>query len=417
MKFNSFTICAAIIVFGAAGFFVGRLTTHHDGSRPSSFNDEAPTRSARNAGASGGGPAARDLAERRSTRAASMASGNRKDRLEAIVRGENALDRSRAFLAFIDTLGPDEFEDAVAHFRSLGITQDRMGEYSMLLTAWAKADPTAALAYAQTNTQGDFARTTILSTWAANDPNAAIRWAEANHDGDGPNPHLAGVIRGIASQDPNRATELLTSMPRSRERGQALDAMIPHLVAMGVDEARKWINQLDDEALRNGALERTASRIAQIDPAAAVDMLLANPGQAADRRFDEVFRMWASQDQSAAIDSMKSLPAGEIRSNALRGIVSNTVSRDPAAAVAMLDTYASDVNDDVIRSAAWGAFRQDPSVSVGLIARYSDPNTQNRMYRRTLGIWLEQDPAAARTWINSNRLPEDVLNALGDRLR
>lgn len=420
MKLTPLTLSAAVVSFAAVGFLVGRITSAPDG-QPTGGDDSAmlDTRPARPGQPLAGNDSAlrRDADQRRSARDDRATPEDRNTRLEAIVRGENALDRSRSLLAFIDQLGPDDFEDAVAHFRSLGITEDRMGEYALLLTAWAKADPIKALEYAQANTQGDFARTTILSSWASADPEAAIRWATNNHTGDGPNPHLAGVIRGIAAQDPARATDLLTSMPRSRERGQALDGILPHLIALGAEETRNWINKIDDESLRNGALERSAVRIASTDPAMAADMLIANPSEAADRRLDDVYQAWASQDPSAALTSMNALPAGDLRSNALRGIVSNTARENPQAVAALLDTYSGDVNDRVIRSAAWSSFRQDPSVSADLISRYSDPGTQSRMYRRTLNVWLDRDPEAAKAWIDTNPLPDNVREDLAERLQ
>ena len=173
-------------------------------------------------------------------------------RLEGIVRGENPLDRNRALLAFIDQLAPEDFQEAVEHFRSLGITENRFGEYSLLLSAWAKTDPLAALGYAREKTRGNFATNTILTSWASIDPQSAIRWAEANHTGDEANPFMAGVIRGIAGTDPELATSLLTSMPRSTERGEALDAVLPYLLAKGNDAARAWIENIK----RRGAPQR-----------------------------------------------------------------------------------------------------------------------------------------------------------------
>lgn len=420
MTLTPITLSAAVLTCAALGFFIGRITSPDDlqaGSEGASeMRDTRPSRAGQPPAGSDGGPT-RPRAERTaSTRDSLATSEARQSRLESIVRGENPLDRSRALLAFIDQLGPDDFEDAVAHFRSLGITEDRMGEYAMLLNAWAATDPIRALEYAQANTRGDFARNTVLTSWATADPEAAIRWANANHEGDGANPHLPGVIRGIAASDTGRATELLTSMPRSTERGQALDGIIPHLLALGAEEARDWINNIDDDSLRNGALERSATRIAAIDPAMAADMLIANPGRATDRRLNNVYREWANQDQGAALSAMSALPQGDLRSNALRGIVSSAARENPQAAVALLDSHQGDVNDRVIRTAAWSSFRQDPATSADLISRYSDPRTQERMYRRTLDVWLDRDSDAARNWINSNPLPESVIEHLADRL-
>jgi hypothetical protein len=329
-------------------------------------------------------------------------------RLEGIVRGENPLDRNRALLAFIDQLAPEDFQEAVEHFRSLGITENRFGEYSLLLSAWAKTDPLAALGYAREKTRGNFATNTILTSWASTDPQSAIRWAEANHTGDEANPFMAGVIRGIAGTDPELATSLLTSMPRSTERGEALDAVLPYLLAQGNDAARAWIENIKDEALRSGAMQRVADRFAATDPAGTAAWLLANPSEATQRRMDDVYRTWAGQDERAAMASLETLPSGDNRSNALRGILNSMAESDPAKAVSIMDRYPSDLNDRVVGDFVWSSYRSNPAIAVDQIARMSNNGYRDHLYRRTLGNWMERDPAAATAWINSNPVPEPV---------
>jgi hypothetical protein len=336
-------------------------------------------------------------------------------KLEEIVRGENALDRNRALLAFIDQLAPGDFENVIDSFRKLGITQNRMGEYSLLLTAWAEADPMAALAYAKVNTGTRFATNTIISTWAAKDSEGAIRWALANHEGEGANPYLAGIIQSIAGTDPTRATQLLTSMPRSQERGEALDQMLPHVLKQGADSARAWIEGISDEALRNGAMVRAADQLAAADPAGTVSWLLANPGEASQRRLDDVYSTWAAKDENAALASMASLPAGENRSNALRGLVTSVAVRDPQAAVAMLDRYPSDVDDRVVRNVVWHSFGSDPNLAMNQIARIADQGDRERMYARSLEAWMDRDATAANAWLQRNTVPDSVIQRLNRR--
>jgi hypothetical protein len=334
--------------------------------------------------------------------------GERTVRLESIVRGENPLERNRALLAFLDQLAPGDFEEAVGHFRSLGITENRMGEYSLLLTAWAQADPLTALAYAEKNTRGGFAQDTILTSWAATDPDAAIRWAQSQYDGDGANPFMPGIIRGMVETNPARATELLTSMPRSGERGKGLDYMLPHLLQQGPDATRAWIATITDESLKDGAMLRAAGQMAVIDPAGTADWLVANPSEASQRRMDDVYSAWAKSDRQAALNSFIALPAGEIRSNALRGVVSSVAAENPQAAVSMMNQYPNDVNDRVVQNFVWHSFRSDPSTAADQIARMTDERQRDRMYQRTLGAWIDRDPASAQTWIQSNTLPEAV---------
>lgn len=367
-------------------------------------------------GETSGGPVVRKIQRsERGERLARTGVGSVKERLaklEGIIRGENALDRNRALLAFIDQLGPGDFEEAVARFRSLGMTEERFGEYSLLLSAWAKEDPMAALTYAKENTGNRFATNTILATWASTDPDAAIRWAEANHDGDGANPYMAGIIRSLAATDPVRATQLLTGMPKSVERGEALDSMLPHLLTKGGDATRAWIASLTDDALRSGAMMRVAEQLAETDPAGTAAWLMANPSEATQRRMDDVYSAWARKDQQAAISSLTALPVGENRSNALRGVVSSIAMEDPKAAVAMMDRFPNDVTDRVVQNFIWHSFGNDPETAVTQIPRITDERDRERMYGRTLEAWMEEDNSAATAWLRKNPVPPAVLERL-----
>jgi hypothetical protein len=415
MKIPPLTILAALVVVGAGAFMAGRVSSTDPAANAA--NDPEGTRPTRASSLTSATESAAERMRRNSkNERRSESATTRLTRLENIIRGENPLDRSRALLAFIDQLAPEDFEAAVAHFRSLGMTEERMGEYGLLLSAWAKADPLSALSYAQQNTRNRFATDTILSTWATIDPDAAIRWAEANHTGDGANPNLAGIIRGIAATDPQRATQLLTSMPKSVERGEALDAMMPHLLAQGNEATRAWIEAITDDSLRNGAMMRAAERMAGTDPAGTVAWLLANPGEAAQLRMDDVYSTWMRKDEQGAMSSLGTLPAGEIRSNALRGIVSNVAMNDPTRAVSIMDSYPSDVNDGVVRNFIWHSFGNDPALAATQIARIQDADYRDRMYLRAVGRWIERDPAAAGAWMRGNTLPPSIQEQLQTRL-
>ncbi|MEO7099915.1 MAG: hypothetical protein ABI162_11175 [Luteolibacter sp.] len=407
MKLKPITLLAALAIIGAGGFMAGRVSSPAPAA--TAGNGPAETRSPRSSQSmTGSAEVQKSPHGKRPEQAKTQISKDRLAKLDSIMRGENALDRNRALLAYIDQLGPNDFEEAVAHFRELGITDSRMGEYSLLLSAWAGADPVAALAYAEENTREGFAADTILATWASADPEAAVRWAKANFDGDGANPYLAGIIRGIAGSDPARATELLASMPRSEERAKGLDAFLPHLIQQGAEATQAWIAKLTDDSLKNGAIMRSADKLAAIDPAGTASWLLANPGEASKRRMDDVYSTWAQKDEQAALNSFTSLPAGEDRTNALRGVITSVAMDNPKEAISMLDRYPNDVNDQVVRNVIWHSFGSDPSLAVSQIPRITDEGQRNQMYRRAVGNWLERDPAAAQAWMRSNPLPEAV---------
>jgi hypothetical protein len=417
MKLTPLTALAALVLIGFGGFMAGRVSSPASPSAgPDASAEARPTRSAAR-------EASTSLAEtkrsaRQATAEKSETGGTTADRLarmEAIVRGENPLDRNRALLAFIDKLAPGDFEQVVANFRSLGITDSRLGEYSLLLTAWAQADPLSALTYAKKNTSNSFATETILTSWATTDPEAAIRWAQADYTGDGANPYMPGIIRGLVESDPARATQLLAGMPRSEERGKGLDYILPHLLKQGSEATRSWIAAISDETLRNGAMMRAAEKLAATDPAGTASWLLANPGDAANRRMDDVYSAWANKDQQAALSSLNTLPAGDTRSNALRGVVSSVAVADPKAAVTLMDQYANDVTDRVVQNFVWHSYGTDPALAASQIARIGDEGRRDEMYRRMLDNWIERDAASAQAWIASNPLPQSVRDRIARR--
>lgn len=416
MKWNATTTAATCLTVGLAGFFAGKMTGTKGGGEADELIERARQVSAERPSPSRDGSSVdrRDSAGRpiRTANRSETTFEERLDDMEKIVRGENALDRGRAMLSWIDSLSPDEFEDAVARFRSLGITDARMGEYAMLLTAWAQADPLAALAYTTENTRGGMATGTVLAAWASRDPDAAIAWAEANHEGDGANPYMVGIIRAIAETNPTRATELLQGLPFGSERGEALAAMVPHLLKMGPESAKQWISALSDERLRDGATARFAEEMAKSDPAGTASWLLANLGEASTRAVDEVFEEWAKTDKAAAVNSFKQLPEGDARTRALRGLVTIEARSDPQAAATLMDTYPGDVDDRMVYHFMWNSFDKAPAVALSQATKISDENRRNRMYEHTLSSWLERDQAAAQRWIDSANLPESVLRSL-----
>lgn len=420
MKLNATSATAACIIVGIGGFLVGKVTTGpSEKSEADRLLESTDRMIGQSRGATGGQDGERRPTGNRPLRPGSSTSDStfdeKLDSMEEIVRGENALDRGRAMLEWIDSLAPEDFEDAVARFRSLGLTEARMGEYAMLLTAWAEVDPIAALTYTTENTRGGMATGTVLSAWASRDPEGAISWAKSNHEGDDANPYMVGIIRGIAGSNPTRATEILEELPFSRERGQALEAMMPHLINLGSESAKAWIANLSDDRLRDGAIARFAEQMAKEDPAGTASWLLANLSESSTRSVDEVYEEWARKDPSAALASIGDVPEGAARSRALRGIITVEAREDPGAAAALMDRYSDVVDDSTVMHFVWNSFRDEPAIAMNQVSKIEDEGRRNRMYERALESWLDDDQSAAQRWIDSANLPESILKKLPQR--
>ena len=335
--------------------------------------------------------------------------------IEDIARFDDAIARNNALLALIDSLSPEQFLSVVDSFRQLGITDERRGEYEMLLTAWAKVNPSEALAYASENTRGGFARNTILSTWAVTNPDAAIDWAEANHDNpDRANPWLVGVIEGIAPYDITRATDLMQTMPRSEQRGDALRSVLSQLMAADPEDAKNWTATIEEDYLRSGAAAFTAEAIARKDPADAAEWLAGlGDVDALNRAAEDITSDWYRENPEAALSWISSLPP-EAMSEAAEGVVGNIVRENPVEAAEYLSQLATshpDANfDSAIRDLVRGATRSDPELAAVWVGGLTNNDDQTRYYHRVLGDWRNQDSAAAELWMRQNEanLPDSI---------
>jgi hypothetical protein len=411
MKLKPISIAAALALI-AGGFMVGRISTSEADS--AQVKDLGAARGTRSSSRELADSSEKKVSTRATKRDTSVAEAgkNRLARLDAIMQGESPLDRNRALIAFVDQLAPGDFEGVVAHFRSLGITDERRGEYALLLGAWAEVNPTAALAYAKENTQGNFAKDTILTTWANRDPEAAIQWANTQFSGDGANPYLPGIIRALAVTDATRAYELLSRMPMSTQRAEGLDYMLPHILRQGADAARAWIAAIKDDSLRNGAMLRAAEGLAELEPAATAQFLIDQPSEATQRRLDNVYSIWGKKNLTEAMSSYQSLAPGTNRSLALSGLIGTVTVDSPEKGLALMDQNAADIDDQVVQRYIWHSFGKNPQLAASQISRIQEPETQDRMYRRALKSWIEEDAASAQAWIQSNPLPQSVTDYL-----
>ncbi|MBK1832855.1 hypothetical protein [Roseibacillus ishigakijimensis] len=403
-----------------AAYFAGKSLTPTDSAEGASVQATKSVRANVSGGSAPGttpdSTTSRSSAQARLEAAPMVRKGSSPEEMMAdIALSEDPLERTNALLALIDSLDPSQFESVVASFRDLGITRERWGEYRMLLTAWAKVDPQNALTYASENTDGTFARNTILATWAATNPEGAIAWAEANHDNpDEANPWLVGVIEGLAPHDLGRATALMETMPRSRQRGDALESILSNMLARNPEDAKNWSATITDDVLRAGAYAMTAEAIARKDAEEAATWL-AGTGDidALNRVGEDIVEDWYRQSPEAATQWVTNLPPEAISEGA-EGVIDNMVREDPVNSALWLSdlmTTHPDTNfDSAVDELVRGSTRRDPELAATWVSAYRDEGHRNRNYHRVLGDWNNQDSQAAKAWMQQNidSLPNSI---------
>lgn len=330
--------------------------------------------------------------------------------IRKIMQIDDPIKRANLLLSVIENMSSDDFRKVVDDFRSLGITHQRMGGYTQLLHAWAKVDPDAALAYSQENKGSDTAEKIILASWAKDNPSAAIEWAKENYDGDGANPYLAGVIQGLASTDPGLATELLETLPRSRDTYQALEHLINNFSTGEPEVALAWLDSIADERLKQGASGRLIGRLAKEDPAVIAEWAASHEDATTQKTsLKAVASSWAKKDLSEASEWVSSLTSGQ-KVNAAQGLIGELIKEDPnEAADWMLTMQNEEDYQSLVNSYVWSAHGSgQPQAALSQIPNLESESMQNSAYTQNLMLWAREDVAAASEWLAANEVPEDV---------
>lgn len=326
---------------------------------------------------------------------------------------DDPIARTRAFLAFVEQLEPGQFQEAVENFRELGMTRERMGDYAILLSAWAKADPYAALAYAKDTTETPFARQTILGTWARDSPDEAIQWAQTNFTGDDDdaNPWIEGIIKGLAHSNQDLASKLLTDLPRSRERGRALRTLLAsHLNSSGQEGAKNWAQSINDPFLQGSVATRVADELAKGDPEGAMEWSASLGEDTLKRAAPEVIDRWIKEDKNAAT-AWINRQNDDVRAAAANSYVQN-LSLDEADEWLSKNATSGDY-DRAIQDLARRAIRGDsPEFGADWIMRITNERQRNRTFHRNLRSWQRKDREGLINYAQNNPVPESILRRL-----
>ncbi|MCP5533188.1 MAG: hypothetical protein H7A48_08450 [Akkermansiaceae bacterium] len=333
--------------------------------------------------------------------------------LPEIVRSGDPLERQEALIKLLAGMAPEDFPAFAEQFRQLDHFADSHGEYEMILRAWAKVDPLGALEVSSNRPDGGWDTRTLLAAWAGNDAAAAEQWALSHHEGDGPNPYLTAVIRGLAAYDVNRASELAATMPRSRERGEAMDAVTRALFVQGADAAMAFPATLDDPDLRGGYVSMISDRLARKDAETAATWLASmNDGEAQRRGARTIASALAQKDVREASQWVAKLdPAAQ--AEAARGVIVPMSNGDIQGTARWVSTLSGVPGyDSVVEEFVWSCDVRDPEQSAAWIQAISDEAQQARLYHRMLGGWSNRDDAAVRDWVAANNanLPNSVRN-------
>src|SRR5947209_4502277 len=272
-----------------------------------------------------------------------------KKALETILNETDPRQRLTDLPAFISTLKPGQYADALRRIRNLPGSSDRDLAIRLLVSSWVQSDPNGALQFAASNTGYENIAEDVFQQEAANGVQGAIDRALALPNPDLRYQALRGIVGFLADTDPAAALAL------AQRSGD-----FPGNEPLSNLAYREWAN-VDPAAAAAQAAQNSGdggwrSPINQVvrtwasqDPAAAANwsLSLTDP-QTESRAIGQAVRQWARADVSAVTNWVNGLPAGQAHDSASASMAYATAGNDPQSAV----NWANGIAHQTARDAA-----------------------------------------------------------------
>ena len=305
-------------------------------------------------------------------------------------------------------------------------TPQAQKEVQQLLQELAETNPEEALQLAgqiESLRAREDAKLAILETWASADPSAAMAWAEsalANEPSSVRNAQLRAIYRGYAMLNPQaalRAASLLSDATASERRlksrlmGEVIETQIENGELMA---AKQTIELMEDGDLKNDMLREMVDEWASYDPEAAaayVDSL----GPDVDTGIKlELVREWAEVNPAAAAAWLEGLDDDDPTvSRAASEIIREWARYDLTASAEWLNSIpASPDLDRAVASYTFRAVQEDPATAMTWAESVTNNRMKGYLQQRVAGAWKEADPDGFQEYLDASDMSDEKKEKL-----
>ncbi len=309
-----------------------------------------------------------------------------------------------------------------------------------IFDAWLDLDPAAAFAalgpevFSEQSPRRRWLPL-ALARWAARDMDSAFAWFDAQglgrtHKESG---LLISLVRTLATQEPPPDFARLAALLKTRaEHGLGRDEL-GHLLREWMPRdsaaASAWLDQLPDATLRAEVL-KTASFAAGADPDQAIAFARRLPeGPDREKTIADILSFWSERDPAAALAWLDSPDAADLAASpaAQAALVGALAQTDPSAALARWNTLESEAARRAASSAlarAWARAEPDaatawlfaqipegphpddraafaalsPEENIAAGQRFEKHFQQLIAFKETSSAWIAQDPESYLAW-------------------
>lgn len=297
---------------------------------------------------------------------------------------------------------------------------DKMGMAGMfakptILQGWASTDPENAAKYFSEHPRefammgmgpmgggrnGGSGASVIAAEWAKSNPEAALAWAQTLKGND-KDQAMTSVVRELSMTNPQKAVQLAATM-EGDAKTSAYESIAGQWGAKNFSEAEAWIKSLPADQ-QDAAMASAIRSLANQDPQAASTKIASMAdGDAKNRAIGEVVDTWSREDPKAAAAWLSS-QSTEASGRAMRELMGNWARQDDAGALSYLTAQpAGEARDQATQAYVWSNRSADPKSVISLAETITNEEDRQRAVGVAAMQWMQSDPEAAKAYIQSS---------------
>jgi len=330
----------------------------------------------------------------------------------------DALERSYRFNGFLQTLSPDQLEEAseIVEARNPWLVEDELLNFML---AWTDFDAPAAFEWALSRS-GPFqeqASAAALEAWAFHDPVAARQALESVDPAFGLIALKESLVAGwLKGGQHDGVIDYITGQRPGTARQRYTNLLITELMRDGADAVIRWVEAIPDDApgsYKTMAFSKAANILASVDPLHAsrwIETQLRHDYAAEGPSV--IGRRWLEIDPPAALAWLASLPRGDANDKALQTTLRLWLNEAPKDAEAWLRSSAEAGGGEAAIEMMIARHAEDPPTAIRWAQQIADPADRARWVVRIGRAWHRREPEASKQWIEASELPPQMQSAI-----
>lgn len=253
----------------------------------------------------------------------------------------------------------------------------------------------------------------IASNWAAVDSKLAIAWLNGLDSVDR-NMGIMAMAEGWASSKPLEAAEFGSTLP-SEQKLQFLEMVMSQWASEDPISAIAWIKESYElQSLPDSIMRRTYESWALKDPQQASNSIKDFDEKTQALLADTLSSNWARSNPTGAAVFALSLPEGNVKAEAVGGVMAQWSRSDPMEASKWLASLEQgQAKNKGILELALAISGSDPSSAMKWALELSNQEDREECIQRIGKIWINQAGAEAVSEIKKMSLSPSEIKQLG----